>query len=328
MLADVVAIGEGLLRMSPVGAHRFAETDVVRTYVGGAEVNTLVGLARLGTRALWLSRVTTNMLGDRLVNEVARHGVDVGSVARTPTGRVGCYWLEQGNEPRSQRITYDRSGSAMTHLKPTDLPSDLFDGGRAILHTTGITLALSHETRSTVLWAIRRARQAGWTVSFDTNHRPELWGPEQARASYHEVLQLADIVFVPVRDLDVILDGSEAASVDGAMRVLSSRYPARTLVVTNGANGAHAMTCRGETLEQPAMPATAVDRIGRGDAFVAGFLHAVLGTGLERGDVERALRWGAAMAALKYATAGDLPVVDRQAVAALAGEAGGSGAAC
>ena len=327
MRADVVAIGEGLFRMSPVGANRFSETDLVRTYVGGAEVNTLVGLASLGRRALWLSRVTKNLLGDRLVDEVAKHGVDVGSVARTPAGRVGCYWLEQGRAPRNERITYDRSGSAMAHLKPSDLPLHIFDAERAILHTTGITLALSDETRSTVLGAIRRARQAGWTITFDTNHRLQLWDVELARATYLDVLPLADIVFVPARDLALLLEGADAGSIDRAMRVLATRYPGRTLVVTDGANGVHASTCGGEMLEQAAIAATPVDRIGRGDAFVAGFLHAVLGTGLEPAGVERALRWGAAMAALKYATPGDLPLVDLHDLEALVGEAVGSDAA-
>ena len=324
MVADVVAVGEGLLRMSPVGADRFEQTDTFRMYVGGTEVNTLVGLSRLGRRTLWLSRVTQNVLGDRLVAEVAAHGVDVGSVVRPTSGRVGCYWLEKGSEPRENRVTYDRSGSAMTHFGPNDLPRDLFaPGGAHALHTSGITLALSDETRATVLESIRRAKRAGWTIAFDTNYRHQLWSPEQARKAYSDALALADIMFVPRTDAETVLGASGMWGTDEVLRHLAAAYPGRTIVITDGAQGAKAITAAGDVFEQDAFRARAVDRVGRGDAFVAGFLHAVLETSRGSRDVRLGLRWGAAMAALKFATPGDLPLVARDDVEALAlGEGG------
>jgi 2-dehydro-3-deoxygluconokinase len=64
-----------------------------------------------------------------------------------------------------------------------------------------------------------------------------------------------------------------------------------------------------------------VGRIGGGDAFAAGFLY----SWLRQDDVAAALKWGVAMSALKYTIPGDLPLVDRDAVAALAAGAGGGG---
>lgn len=329
MLADVVAIGEGLLRLSPVGAPSFAQTDLVRTYIGGSEVNVLVGLARLGHRGLWLSRVTQNALGDRMISEVASQGVDTSSVVRTPEGRVGCYWLEGGEEARDVRITYDRSGSAMTKLRPVDLPRDLFiQSSAAILHTTGITMALSTKTRTTVLEAVKRAKRAGWRISFDTNFRPQLWLPDRAREVYSQVLALADIAFVPHSDLELVLGSRQKEPIDARLQDLATSYPGTTFVVTVGARGAYAITTGGRIFVQPSMPARAVDRIGRGDAFVAGFLHAVVELGLGDAEVERGLAWGAAMAALKFGVAGDLPLVERGAVEALARNAVGTDADC
>jgi 2-dehydro-3-deoxygluconokinase len=60
----------------------------------------------------------------------------------------------------------------------------------------------------------------------------------------------------------------------------------------------------------------AVDRIGAGDAFAAGFLHGYLAH-----DVERGLDYGAALAALKHTYHGDAAWVSAEDVQGLiAGE--------
>jgi 2-dehydro-3-deoxygluconokinase len=55
----------------------------------------------------------------------------------------------------------------------------------------------------------------------------------------------------------------------------------------------------------PAREVVILDRIGAGDAMVAGVLHGVLG-----GDFARGLRYGALCAALSLSQYGDLPNVD------------------
>jgi 2-dehydro-3-deoxygluconokinase len=61
------------------------------------------------------------------------------------------------------------------------------------------------------------------------------------------------------------------------------------------------------------LPAPAIGRLGGGDAFVAGFLSALL----HDMDTMDALRWGNAAARLKYSISGDLPIFTRQEVQSL-----------
>ena len=71
--------------------------------VGGAELNTAVGLARLGRSAAWVSRLTDNPLGRLIANHAREAGVATEHVVWTEEDRVGLYFLEFGAAPRQQR---------------------------------------------------------------------------------------------------------------------------------------------------------------------------------------------------------------------------------
>lgn len=314
MKLDVVAIGEGLLRLSPAGLERFEQTDTFKLHVGGSEANVMVGLARLGWRTAWLSRLTSNPLGDRIVGTLAALGVETTHVVRTPHDRVGCYWVEAGPEPRRASVMYDRAGSAMAHFTSADLPPGLFTPGAArLFHTSGITLALSDDARGAALDAMKRSRAAGWQVSFDTNFRSQMWSQRDAAQACSKAIEYASVVHVPKRDAVALFDASDDAPTKTVVQDLGRQFPGRILAVTDGSRGALASTPTGEVFLQPAVSAQPVDRVGRGDAFMAGFLHAILSHPDSSEGVRQGLQWGVALAALKYATPGDLPLFDKEA---------------
>jgi 2-dehydro-3-deoxygluconokinase len=147
-------------------------------------------------------------------------------------------------------------------------------------------------------------------LSFDINHRALLWSSEEAAAGCDALAQMADILFLPLRDARALYHTDDMP--EAAIRAMSERYPQALIVLTLGAEGA--MAFDGTTLiKQAAFKAEPVQRIGGGDAFVAGFLY---GYHTEQ-TVPLALRWGAATAAMKYAIAGDMPLIHREEVNAL-----------
>ncbi|MCE2473360.1 MAG: sugar kinase, partial [Anaerolineae bacterium] len=149
-------------------------------------------------------------------------------------------------------------------------------------------------------------------------YRSKLWSGAQAAVGCHQAMSLADVIFCPLGDYQVMYGPAQA---DDALNTLAARYADTLIVMTLGVDGALARSPAGETIRQPAILAGEVGRIGGGDAFAAGFLY----TWLRQDDVAEALKWGVAMSALKYTIPGDLPLVDRDAVAALAAGAGGGG---
>ena len=316
---DVLTFGESMLRLTPPGFLRIEQTRSFDIWVGGTESNTAVGLARLGMKVAWLSRLPRSPLGRYISNRIAQYGVDVSPVVWADDERLGIYFHEKAQDPRASEIIYDRRNSAISRMQPGDLPDGLFEAGVSqLLHATGITLAISDTARDTVLEAQRRAKAAGWRLSFDTNYRSKLWTGADAAAGCDPAMALADVIFCPLGDYQVMYGPAEA---EAALAALAARYEQALIVMTMGADGALARTPAGETLRQPAILAGEVGRIGGGDAFAAGFLYAWL----RQDDVAEALKWGVAMSALKYTIPGDLPLVDRDAVAALAAGVGGGG---
>lgn len=317
---DVVTLGESMMRLTPPGFLRIEQTRTFDIWVGGTESNTAVGLARLGMNAAWLSRLPATPMGRYISNRIAQYGVDVSNVVwARQEERLGIYFHEKAGAPRASEIIYDRKESAMSKMRPADLPDNLFAAGQSkVLHLTGITLAISEAARETAHEALRRAKGAGWRVGFDTNYRGKLWSGPEAAAGCDYAMSMADVIFCPLGDYRVIYGDADE---QGALAALAEKYPQALIIMTLGADGAVARTPAGEILRQPAILAGEVGRIGGGDAFTAGFLYAWL----TFADIAAALKWGVAMSALKYTIPGDLPLVDRDAVAALVAGASGGG---
>ncbi len=312
-LYDVITLGETMARFTPAGYERFGQSRSVEMHVAGSESNTAVGLARLGLRVCWISRLSDNAIGGWIARELAFHGVDVSHVVWTEEDRVGAFYMERGAPPRSSHVFYDRAESAMSRMRSEDLPSELFGGQAArVFHTTGITLAIAAQARQTALHAIELARRAGSLISFDLNYRARLWSATEALDACDPVMGQSDLIFLPIRDAHTVC-GITASDPRAVCSMLHSRYPQATIVVTRGPLGAVAVDSSGTFFEQAAFPAVEVERLGGGDAFSAGYLYAFL-AGLNVGD---ALRWGCAVAAIKYTLPGDMPIIDRSAVAAI-----------
>lgn len=310
---DVVTLGETMIRLTPPAMQRIEQTQAFEIHVGGSESNTAVGLARLGMKVCWLSRLTDNALGHTISGTIARFGVDTSHVVWTDEDRVGLYFYEPSPPPRSSHIIYDRAESALSKMQPDDLPTDVFAAqGARLLHLTGITPATGAVDVATR--ALQLAQEAGWLMSFDMNYRSKLWDPQTARTMCEPFMRAANILFISLDDVHTLY-GTVLSSTE-ALTLLASLYPQATIVMTLGAKGAAARTLDGTTLEQPTFPAGELGRIGGGDAFSAGFLYGYLHeTGGEH--IAMALRWGAACAALKYSIAGDLPLFEYSEVLAL-----------
>ncbi|MGN6133808.1 MAG: PfkB family carbohydrate kinase [Aureliella sp.] len=316
---DVVTLGETMLRFTPPGRMRLEQASQLQIHVGGSESNTAVGLARLGLKTAWISRLPNSALGRMISGELARYGVDVRHVTWSDDGRVGLYFLEEGGPPRGSAVIYDRRDSAASRMTPADLPRELLASGQLrALHTTGIMLAISATARATAEAAADLAKAAGAIVSFDVNYRAKLWSPEQAAAACAAMFERADIVFIPDRDAQLMFGAPATLDPQNALRSLADRYPRATWVMTRGRIGSMAIS-DGRVLEEGIFASDEIGRLGGGDAFSAGFLARYLETD---GDVREALRWGAATSALKYSMPGDLPLVTRAEVEAVVGSNG------
>ena len=117
-MPDVITFGEAMVRLSPPSFRRLEQARSLDVQVGGAELNTAVGVARLGRSSAWVSRLTDNALGRLIANHAREAGVCTENVVWTKEDRVGVYFLEFGAAPRASSVLYDRKGSAIAAIKP------------------------------------------------------------------------------------------------------------------------------------------------------------------------------------------------------------------
>ncbi len=312
---DVVLLGETMLRLTPNAVLRLEQAQDLQVHVGGSESNTAVGLARLGKRVAWLSRLTDNPLGRRIERTIASHGVDTSNIVWTNQDRVGLYFLENGTPPRNSQVIYDRQNSAYSKFGAGDLPARFFVANHSKwLHVSGISLWLGETTREMIADAVKQARSAGWQISFDVNHRTLLCSAKQAHALCSKLFESADLVFLARRDAIQLWGLDGAKSDEDTIKQLVEMRNGRSTVMTLGTRGAIAGD-QTQCVLQPIDPVEPVGRLGGGDAFSAGFLAAWL----EQCDLKRALLWATATARLKYSISGDLPLVSRSEVESLVG---------
>lgn len=294
--ADVISIGEVMIRLAPYPGVRLEDARSFNVEVGGAECNVMVCLSSLGRRCAWISKLADNELGRLVLRRVRQTGVDVSRIVWEEGARTGTYFVEFGMVPRPSKIIYDRKNSAASLLRPEEIDWE-FVGRFNLIHLTGITPALSRSSEAVVKEAVRRARESGQKISLDVNYRSKLWKPSRALRSLNPLIRGVDILTVTRSDANTLfgLDGSP----EDVLRHLSKRYGADVTVLTLGPEGALALK-DGELHKGVGYEVQEVDRIGAGDAFAAGFLH-----GYIDGDVQRGVEMGSAMAALKHTVKGD-----------------------
>jgi 2-dehydro-3-deoxygluconokinase len=303
---DLVAIGEVMLRLSIPSPARIETARQLDVQVGGAEANVAAACARLGLRTAWISALPTNAWGERIRRELTGHGVDCAHVRMLDDARVGVYFLEFGAAPRPIRVLYDRRDSAFARLTPEAIDWDPVRRA-GLVHVSGITPALGTGPRRVVERAIREAA----ALSFDLNYRSALWTPRDARAFAETVLPAVRHLFMGEAEARTVFDLSGPA--DAIVEALGRLAPKATIALLQGQAGSLVLA-EGRLWRPTRTHAVqVVDPVGAGDAYVAGFLWATLSG---RGPQE-AVEAGAAVAALKCSTWGDVALIDARDVADL-----------
>lgn len=265
---DVATLGEALIGLDS-GGTRIESARTLSKSVGGAESNTVIGLARLGHRTAFIGRVGDDPFGREVERTLRGEGVDVSCLVRDPSRPTGLLLKERWDSRVS--VYYHRAMSAGSALEVSDVDLELVARAR-VLHVTGVTLALGEGPRKAALAAATAARAAGVTVSLDANFRRKLGGPEELTAQFKELAPLADHVLLSWSDAVLCAGSAEEAAVHDYARALA----ASTVVVKGPRGGAVAFVDGQLAAETQPSPVSVLDPVGAGDGFAVGYLHGLL----------------------------------------------------
>lgn len=295
LVPRAVCLGEAMIMLAAETGAPLEDVETFRRAVGGAECNVAGGLAALGIPTGWISRLGADGFGRHVLRDLAGRGVEVGGVEDDPTRPTGLYVKHTING--RTRMHYYRSGSAAAAMDAAFLDRPAVRNrlvGAELVHTTGITAAIS-TTAAELLDRLAALRDTlGFTLSVDLNWRPALWRDTDT-APLWRLLRAAEVVLVGADEAAAFAGTSDPAE----LRELFG--PRSTIVVKSDAHAALALEPGGRRTEVPALTVEVVEPVGAGDAFAAGYLAGTL-QGL---SMEQRLRLGHLSAAAVLAVPDD-----------------------
>ncbi|MFA6716927.1 MAG: sugar kinase [Victivallales bacterium] len=360
-MVKILGFGEVMLRLCPPGFKRFRQVlpGTLEATFGGGEANVCASLALFGNEAVYLTALPDNALAESFLAQMRGLGVDVSKVTLREDTRMGVYFVETGANQRASNVIYDRAYSAVAMAGPEAYDFDNALDGVGHVHITGITPSLSEAAFQATLELVKRAKALGAKVSCDLNYRKKLWNWHELMKK-NELAEYCMAQLVPYVDL-VIANEEDAADVFGIKaehaeltkgRIDAAAYVsvARQLIERFSNVSQVAITLResisashnnwgamlfdraaGEAYFAPLDPdgdyapyeiRDIVDRVGGGDSFGAGLIHALYSA--DCSAPRDAIRFAVAASCLKHSVPGDFNYVSRnEALALMRGDASG-----
>jgi 2-dehydro-3-deoxygluconokinase len=320
-MTRIVAFGEILMRLHAPGNRRLEQARSWETHYSGSEGNVLVLLSRLGHSTSLVTALPNNQIADAALAELRMHRVGTESVLRQGD-RIGIYFTESPASVRPGRVHYDRLHSSFSQLQTGQIPWNKVLQGASWFHWSGISAALSASAAEVCGEALNQASKMKLQISADLNYRSTLWNygkrPSEVMPALIEHVHVLNADFEAAEQcLGVRMERGNEPDLEGFQKQLFGRFPnlqwaAVTFRRENLYSGA--LFSRAEITRSEALPlGNVVDRIGSGDAFMAGLIDGLI----RNSKANQIIGFAVAAGAMKHSIPGDLAIFSRNEVEAL-----------
>lgn len=317
----VVTFGEIMLRLATPEYQRFNQASNFNASFGGGESNVAVSLANFGVPVQFVTRLPGNDIGTACLQELRKHNVGTRFIQRGGQ-RLGVYFLEKGAVGRGSKVIYDRSNSAVSQVQPGMFNWDEIFRHAGWFHWTGITPAISQGAADVLQEALEAAERNNITVSCDLNYRKKLWKyGKDAQEVMPGLVKHCSIILgneedaekslgIKPKGVDVTKGQLDTEAYREVSQTIMERFPKARRVITTlrGSVNANHNTWTGTLYDGQKLYngrqfdiTHIVDRVGGGDAFMAGVIYAILN---DMSD-EDTLNFGIAASSLKHTIHGD-----------------------
>lgn len=328
----IVTFGEIMMRLNPEGYGRFVQADKFEASYAGGEANVAVSLANYGNDAAFCTKVPAHEIGQCAVNALRHFGVDTSAMVRGGP-RLGVYFVEKGASQRGGKVIYDRTNSAIALAKREDFDWNAILDGADWFHWTGITPALGGELPEIVLDALKKCREKGITVSCDLNYRGKLWTREKAGEVMSRLIpyvdvcigneeDAADVFGIHAADTDVSTGKLNQEGYISVAKQICKRFGCKKVAITlRGSLSASDNNWAGMLYDGEKAYFSKnylihiIDRVGGGDSFGGGLIHALL----KEWQPQQVIEFAAAASCLKQTIEHDFNLVSEAEALTLAG---------
>ena len=225
----------------------------------------MAAMAKLGARTTFIGKAGNDMHGRFLKETLEQCGIDSTGFTLSDDYFTTLAFVDV--KPDGEReFSFARNHGADKMLEKGDVPLGLIRSS-GILHIGSISLT-DEPARSTTLFAVQKAKEAGCVISYDPNYRASLWKSEElAKKQMRNMVPHADLMKISEEET-MLLTGE--SNYQKAAEVLM-QGGVKIVVVTLGKLGVYVQTRQGGQLVK-GFRNKAVDATGAGDAFWGGFL--------------------------------------------------------
>lgn len=237
----------------------------------GSPLNVAIGLRRLGDAATFVTGLSTDPFGQRLIDALEAEGVGWNLAPRTDRPTILSFVMVK-SDGGPEYVFYGERG-ADTAVPQGAIPWPLPSGIDAV-HVGGFPMGVepSKSSYATLI------RQAGETlfVSIDPNVRPAMVGDIGAFRDHVEGLcPSVALLKASGEDISLLYPGMGLMAAAERWRALG----AGTVVITDGPDGSFALNAAGST-RAASEPVSVVDTVGAGDSFMSALLSELRRCGL------------------------------------------------
>ncbi|GAA4801544.1 sugar kinase [Olivibacter ginsenosidimutans] len=294
----IAVFGELLLRVSTQTGHFINNSEGIAVYTGGSEANVASSLACMGSETSYISCIPDNQLSRQALESLAERGVNTDRCI-VAGDRLGLYFLLSANGLSKGEVVYDRKYSSFSQLQPSTIDWDTLFEGHSWLHWTALTPALNERMPIICEEALKAAKRMGLIISVDLNYRNKLWN--YGKSPVEVMPQFVDYCDVIMGNIwaahtmlgtaidqslnretpqNIYVEQASASAKEVFARFPACKHLAYTFRFMDNPN--HNLlygtyhTKDGNYLSKTYETQDVVDRIGSGDAFMGGLIHALI----------------------------------------------------
>ncbi len=329
-MKNVVCFGEIMLRLNPKGYLKLTQANEFLATYAGSEANVAVSLANYGCKAIFVSKVPDNDIGQNAINELRRYGVNTSKVLRGGE-RLGIYFLEKGASQRPSKVIYDRKFSSLAQSNVEEYIWDDILKGVEWFHFSGITPALSQNMFNVCLEACKYAKKNKIMVSCDLNFRKNLWKSDKANECMSQLMEYTDVVIANEEDVKDVF-GIEAENtnvIEGKLDLdsyydiskklinkFNLKFVATTLrqsISANENNWSAILHDGKQGYVADTYSMKIVDRVGGGDSFAAALIYSLVNDYSNQKSID----FATAASCLKHSIENDFNLIKKEDVEGL-----------
>lgn len=285
----------------------FADVPSFKKSIGGSPANIIQGAARLGLQTGFIGKVSGDGMGEYILNEFQKQGIDTSGICVDRTGAKNCLAITEIVSASASGIYCSEDKDTFYHgtylyrehtadmlIAPEEIREELIAKAKYVL-LSGTAFSIE-PSRSAMFQVIDYAKKHGTKIVLDIDYRPFGWKDlTESSACYQKICSMTDIIIGNREEFDVVeyTTMPDNRENDRSAKVFLEKG-AETVIVKDGANGSAAYLADGSIVKCGVIPTQIVKTFGSGDAYAAGFLYGLL----RKNDILYAMQLGSACASL------------------------------